>query len=156
VYITDKHVYKTCGKKTNAYDVVETYKTAERAGVPVPATCKFTADLDDNGTVTSISGVRMTKVSGRFFQFSKAGGEAVLINELNAIDNSLMAQKALDALTNAAHLGVMDPQGFVCSTSNPPICFIDLHYRNSPNPIAFDVAITAARTNLERLTSRVA
>ncbi len=153
VYITDKHVYKITGRGTNPYDVVDSYKTAEAAGVPVPDTCKFTADLTDGSSTQSLSGVRMNKASGRFFQLSKGGGEATLVNEISAITNSLMAQKALDALVNAAQLGVMDPQGFVSSTSNPPICFIDLHYRGSPNPIAFELAITAARVNLARLAT---
>jgi hypothetical protein len=151
VYITSKYVYKTFGARTNPYDVMELYKTAEAAGVPVPDTCKFTADLVEGSETQSLSGIRMSKASGTFFQLSKGGGEAALINEINAITSKGLAQKALSGLESAAQLGVMDPQGFVNRNADPPICFIDVHFRTSPNFVAFENAIGAARILVARL-----
>jgi hypothetical protein len=151
VYITSNYVYKTFGKGTNACDVLQKYKEAEAAGVPVPDTCKFTADLVDGVDAQPISGIRMVRASGAFFQLSKAGGATTLANAINAITNRLMAKNALDALINASQLGITDPQGFISSTANPPICFIDLHFRGAPNPVPFEFAIATARTLLARL-----
>jgi hypothetical protein len=152
VYITAKYVYKIFGGNTNPYDVLERFKTAEARGVPVPDTAKFTADLV-NGTGThSVSGIRMARASGTFFQLSKGGGEAALVNAIGSIANSQSAQKVLDGLLSAVALGVMDPQGFISPTGNPPLCFIDVHFRNSPNPIAFETAITAAKVQVQRLS----
>jgi len=153
VYITSKHVYKIFGGRTNPYDEVEKYKVAEAAGVPVPDTCKFTADLTIDGVITSTSGIQMTRSFGTFFQLGKGGGEKTLVNEISAISNRIMLQMVIDGLLSAEKLGVMDPQGFISATGNPPLCFIDLHYRNSPNPVAFEQAIMAARVRLDRLNA---
>ena len=74
VYITGKYVYKVFGGGVNPYDVLNTYKIAEAKGVPVTDTCKFTADLEDGTSKTTIGGIRSSRASGRFFQLSKGGG----------------------------------------------------------------------------------
>jgi hypothetical protein len=132
VYITNKHVYKLFGGRTNPYEVLATYKTAEQKGVPVSDTAKFTAELQDGLTITSIQGIRSSRASGRFFQLSKAGGEAALINEIRMAQNRELLGIILKGLQSAGEVGLTDPQGFISVNSNPPICFIDVHLRGIP------------------------
>jgi len=153
VWITANWVYKTCGSR-NAHDVVESYQQARAAGVPVPDVCVTRIDVEDGAASASHSVIRMTRLSGRFFQFSKGGGERVLETELAAVDNSLLAQSALAGLEAACALGVTDPQGFVNRSSNPPVMFIDLHFTGAPRPVAFESVIGAARVQLARLRER--
>lgn len=152
VYITARHVYKVFGGRTNPYDELLKYKNAESRGVPVPSTAKFTAQLQDGTAITTIGGLRSTRVRGRFFQISKPGGERILINEINAITNPELLQIVITGLTNAGELGVTDPQGFINTQHNPPLVFIDLHYRGAPNNLAFQAAIQAAEAKLQHLS----
>lgn len=151
VYITRNYVYKLFGKGTNPYDVLGTYHEAERQGVPVTSTAKFTGMLQDGINVTQVSGIRSTRASGKFFQFSKGGGTAALVNAIMGATNRPLLRMILTGLENAAAAGLMDPQGFVSPNSNPPLTFIDVHMRGTPNPVAFMEPIQAARTRLAQL-----
>ncbi len=151
VYITSRYVYKVFGGRTNPYDELGKYKAAEGRGVPVPSTAKFTAQLQDGSRTEDVGGLRSTKASGRFFQLSKPGGESILINEINRMTNRELIKVVIKGLQSAGEIGVTDPQGFVAINSNPPLTFIDLHYRGSPSPITFQAVINAAERRLEQL-----
>jgi hypothetical protein len=151
VYITARHVYKVFGGRTNPYEELAKYKTAEARGVPVSGTAKFTAQLQDGTAVETIGGLRSTRASGRFFQLSKPGGEKILINEINSMTNRELLKMIISGLTNAGQLGVTDPQGFISTNSNPPLTFIDLHYRGGASSVAFQAALQAAQTRLTHL-----
>ncbi|RYY75428.1 MAG: hypothetical protein EOO52_08480 [Gammaproteobacteria bacterium] len=151
IYITAKYVYKIFGGRTNPYDELLKYKTAEARGVPLPATAKFTAQLQDGTNVQNVGGLRYSKIQGVFFQFSKGGGEKALINEINKMVNRELLKTLIAGLESAAAIGVTDPQGFISFNSNPPLTFIDLHYRGTPNIVSFQDSITAAESRLQVL-----
>ncbi|WP_133511005.1 hypothetical protein [Candidatus Thiosymbion oneisti] len=151
VYITTRHVYKVFGGRTNPYNVLGIYKIAEAKGVPVPNTAKFTAQLQDGTHTRTIGGLRSTRVSGRFFQLSKPGGERILINEIRKITNRKLLETVIEGLRNASRHGVVDPQGFIDVNRNPPLTFIDLHSRGTPNTASFEEVLEAAETQLNEL-----
>lgn len=151
IYITGKYVYKIFGGRTNPYDELLKYKTAEARGVPLPSTAKFNAQLQDGAKLVNVGGLRYSKIPGVFFQFSKPGGERTLINEINKMTNRELLATLISGLRSAAQIGITDPQGFISFNSSPPITFIDLHYRNAPNVVTFQDVINAAETRLQVL-----
>lgn len=155
VYITDKHVYKIFGKSTNPYDQLENYKFAEARGVPVPDTCKITAPFQDGTSSSFVSGLRMTRAHGRFFQLSKGGGESILCNEISRFRNRELLRMLIRGLMSAGDIGLSDPQGFVCPDSNPPLIFIDLHFTRTPNSVTFSSAIERATIKLQELENEM-
>lgn len=149
VYLTSSHVYKMRksgnheAKGLYAYENWARFKLAEERGVPVPEACKFTAFMDGD----EVQGVRLQRMAGRFFQLSKPGGTQTLVNEINAMTNSVLLGVVLQGLRNAAEAGLSDPQGFICQASSPPLCFIDVHFNTGRNG-AFDYPIEAAEARL--------
>lgn len=87
VYITARYVYKIFGKinlqapnaKTTtlgngekSYEQYFKYKEAEAAGVPVSDTCKITTQLQVNGEVYTVAGIRSSRAHGQFSSSVKA------------------------------------------------------------------------------------
>lgn len=158
VYFTVNHVYKVFETvepgtplSVKPYNVLSDFKEAEDKGVPVPSTAMFRAQLQDDYSVREVRGLYSKRVSGIFFQLSRPGHTTILINEIRRAPNRERLQVILAGLEAAANAGLSDPQGFISPTSNPPLCFIDVHFRSGRNA-AFDDSINAARARLAELT----
>jgi len=153
VYMTSSHVYKIFGKKANPYENHYVWKTVEAQGVPIADTAKFTAEFEVGGKKSTVQGIRSQRINwGRKFQFSKPGGEQILINEIGKANNPALLRLVLAGLENAVKSGLTDPQGFIDVHHNPPLCFIDIHSRGSETLLAFAGAINAAKVQLAELT----
>lgn len=150
VYLTKNFAWKVYGNQLTAYNVLSDYKDAEEAGVPVASAAKFTTLLTDGGSATTVGGIRSERLGGRFFQLSKAGGEAILRNEIAKILIDSRLQTVIAGLRAANEFGIADPQGFVNVGSDVPVRFIDIHKKGYASH-DFDVAIETAERTLGAL-----
>lgn len=153
VYLTAKYAYKVFGANVNLDQKIALYERAEREGVSVPDSSKFSVSLVDGASTTVIRGIRTILCGGRFFQLSKPGGEATLTREINQITDKKILKRVISGLENAAALGVTDPQGFIDPHRTPAIYFIDLHYTGNPNNVTFAELLGQARARMVHLES---
>ncbi|MEV1085201.1 hypothetical protein AB0I98_44490 [Streptomyces sp. NPDC050211] len=130
LYISGNHVYKMYVNERTAAGVLEQMQKAKAQGVPVPSWTSYAATFDpqDGSRSKRVTVIRSQRVSGTFFQLSKAGGERAFMNAVNEMTDVTRMRRIKHQLDAARQAGISDPQGMI---SNDPqegvVFFLDIH-----------------------------
>lgn len=103
------------------------------------------------GETKSVLVIEMKQVAtDHFFQISKPGGEAQLLNWIAAQNDKETLTRIYRALCAGKMAKLTDPQAFYIPTASDPIVFIDLH-AGAVECGSLDSAIAAAKAKLALL-----